>query len=84
MIVSADTDFGTLLASQGARFPSLVLFRGGVSRRPESLVNSLISHLPQIEVLLEGGAIVVIEPTRVRVRNLPVDRKGPDSSRGSA
>ena len=52
VIVSADTDCGTLLASQGARFPSLVLFRGEVSRHPESLVNSFISHLPQIEGLL--------------------------------
>lgn len=81
VIVSADTDFGTLLAFQDVKSPSLVLFRGGVSRRPESVVNALISHFPQIEGLLAAGAIVVIEPTRVRVRNLPVDRKGADSPR---
>ena len=74
VIVSADTDFGTLLAAQRARTPSLVLFRGGVSRRPELLVRALVSQLPQTEEILAAGAIVVIEPSRVRVRNLPVER----------
>jgi predicted nuclease of predicted toxin-antitoxin system len=79
VIVSADTDFGTLLASLDVNSPSLILFRGGVSRRPESLVNAILSYSPQIEGLLAAGAIVVIEPTRVRVRNLPVGRNRPDS-----
>jgi predicted nuclease of predicted toxin-antitoxin system len=74
VVVSADTGFGTLLAVQQTRRPSFILFRGPISRRPESLAELLSSHLPQIEGPLSLGAIVVIEPSRIRIRNLPIGR----------
>ena len=75
VVVSADTDFGGLLAFQQSSRPSFILFRGRVSRRPESLAGLLLSHLPGLEGILALGAIVVFEPSRIRVRNLPLGRK---------
>jgi predicted nuclease of predicted toxin-antitoxin system len=72
IIVSADTDFGTLLALCREKTPSVILLRRMVPRRPESQVSFLLSNLNEIAESLERGAVVVIEETRLRVRPLPI------------
>jgi predicted nuclease of predicted toxin-antitoxin system len=72
VIVSADTDFGTILAMRNAASPSVILFRGATPRYPIGQVKLLIANLAAIAPSIERGAVVVLEPQRIRVRSLPM------------
>ncbi len=74
VLLTLDTDFGALLALSSARQPSVVLFRGEVTRRSEGQARLLLANLDQIAGELAEGAAVVIGDDRVRVRRLPVQR----------
>jgi len=72
VLVSADTDFGGLLASRDSVVPSVVLFRRRTRRRPHEQAAILLANLAAIEKDLNAGAIAIIEDQDVRIRRLPI------------
>lgn len=71
-MVSADTDFGTLLSRSRAARPSIVLFRVRRRRRAHELAPILLDNLDVVAEDLDLGAVVVIEDERIRIRRLPL------------
>lgn len=72
VLISADTDFGTLLARSGATEPSIVLIRRAVGRRATEQARLLIDNLPVAADDLENGAVVVLGEKTMRIRQLPI------------
>ncbi len=71
-LISADTDFGTLLARSGAQKPSVVLIRRAVGRRAAEQALMLIDNLPVVDDDLAEGAVVVLGEKTIRIRRLPM------------
>ena len=73
ILISADTDFATLLAMRQESQPSVILFRRGTERKPDQQVALLLSNLPKIDSDLAKGCIAVFEEMRIRIRTLPIN-----------
>lgn len=72
VIISADTDFGALLAQSRATKPSVILVRAIAGRRPTDLARTILTHLYLLEAHLKSGAVAAFSEADVRVRPLPL------------
>ena len=74
IILSADLDFGTILANTHSRKPSVIIFRLR-NPSPEHVNSLILSNLTIIEKDILKGAIVIIEDSEIRIRELPIGEK---------
>ncbi|MCC3414047.1 MAG: DUF5615 family PIN-like protein [Microcoleus sp. PH2017_29_MFU_D_A] len=71
VVVTLDADFHTLLALDEAVSPSVIRVR--IERlRAQALMDLLLMVIAQCEEDLEQGSAISIEPSRIRIRRLPL------------
>jgi len=73
VLLTADADFGALLALGSRATPSVVLLRSADHLRPAEQAELLAANLPLIAEDLEKGAIASLTRDRLRVRELPIE-----------
>ena len=73
VVFTNDLDFGHLLALTNAALPSVIQVRVG-NLRPSEIGHRVLDALLQLREELVQGALVTIDPERVRVRVLPLNR----------
>ncbi len=71
LLISADTDFGDLLAHSNDGGPSVILLRRQEGRRASEIAALILANLDVVAGDLDAGAFVVLDQDRVRVRSLP-------------
>ena len=69
ILISADTDFGAIIALRRSTRPSVMLVRRA-PRQPALQVEVLVANLPHHTDFFQQGAIVVFDDTRIRIRLL--------------
>ena len=72
VVLTHDLDFGSILAATNAEKPSVVQIRSD-DLKPETLAGPVIAGIQQCEQALAAGALVTIDPARLRLRVLPLD-----------
>ena len=72
ILISADTDFGTIVALRKTPKPSVILFRLSTQHHPDHQIRLLLAMLSDLSRELDRGCIAVFEDTRIRVRPLPI------------
>ncbi|NES19180.1 MAG: hypothetical protein F6K41_09675 [Symploca sp. SIO3E6] len=71
IVLTFDLDFGDLLAASSATLPSVIIFRLQ-NTLPPFVSTRLLEVLSECGEDLETGAIVMVEDSRYRLRQLPI------------
>lgn len=75
VVFTHDLDFGIILATTNARGPSVIQARTQ-DPVPEAIGDLVVATIQQYSEILLRGALVTIEPERLRARVLPLFPKG--------
>lgn len=75
IVLTHDLDFGAILAATGGAKPSVVQLRAD-DTSPEANAERLIAALRQCEAELREGALLTVNPARVRITLLPLQKHG--------
>lgn len=71
VVATLDADFHALLALDEAIFPSVIRVR--IERlRAQALTDLLLMVIAECEEDLEQGSAITVEPSRIRIRRLPL------------
>jgi predicted nuclease of predicted toxin-antitoxin system len=71
ILVTADTDFVTLVVLRKLVVPSVIVVRRS-GHHPGEQASMLSAALPDLEEVLSEGAVVSLSPGRARIRRLPI------------
>lgn len=72
ILVSADSDFGAILARQGGNRPSFILFREPRLVTAEDYLFRILASEAALEEDLTKGCVAVFRAGRIRIRSLPI------------
>ena len=71
VVATLDADFHTLLALDEATSPSVIRIR--IERlRAQALTDLLLMVIAECQEELEQGSAITVEPSRIRIRRLPL------------
>jgi predicted nuclease of predicted toxin-antitoxin system len=73
VVITADLDFGSILAATGGQKPSVIQLRGD-RMMPSTIGNVLLDCIRTVQEELASGALISLDTGRARLRILPLRR----------
>lgn len=73
IILTNDLDFSAILAASGGAAPSVIQIRAG-ELSVEAIGRQILAALEQMADALQSGALVTVEPAKLRLTLLPIQR----------